>query len=77
MAGNIGVFNQLGDSSSARNVFLWPRKWQICDAELSGLQWKQKKESKVRVKENKESKSCSLRRRGRSKRGFVTDGVLP
>ena len=43
MTGNVGIFNQLCDSSSARNVFFWSRKWQICDAELRSLKGKNKK----------------------------------
>ena len=51
MTGNVGIFNQLCDSSSARNVFFWSRKWQICDAELRSLKGKNKKVSKTRNKE--------------------------
>ena len=38
VARDVGIFNQLGDTLPARNVFFRSRKWQICDAELSCLQ---------------------------------------
>ena len=37
MAGDVSFLYQVGDCFSARNMFLWPRKWQICDAELGRL----------------------------------------
>ena len=37
MAGDVSFLYQVGDCFSARNMLLWPRKWQICDAELGRL----------------------------------------
>ena len=37
MAGDVGFLYQVGDCFSPRNMLLWPRKWQICDAELGRL----------------------------------------
>ena len=40
MAGDVSFLYQVCDSFSARNMLLWPRKWQICDAELGRLKKK-------------------------------------
>ena len=37
VAGDVSFLYQVGDCFSARNMLLWPRKWQICDAELGRL----------------------------------------
>ena len=37
VAGDVSILYQVGDSFSARNMLLWPRKSHICDAELGRL----------------------------------------